>query len=84
MQKPADPIRIGDKEYKFDDLPPRAQTMIQYMQTIDANLDNLDMQMDMMKITRVGCFNNLTDIMELHNATQKTSPAGGIQEDPDA
>lgn len=85
MQKPEDPIRIGDKEYEFDKLPPRAQKMIIYMQTIDQNLDALDTQMDMMQITRSGCFSQLTELMVIYDASaQETDPVGGLQENPDA
>ena len=78
-----DPIRIGDKEYEFDKLPPKAQKMIQYMQTIDKQLTTLDTQMDMMKITREGCYNRLMTEVTNH-AEESDTEKGRVQENPDA
>lgn len=80
-----DPIRIGDKEYKFDDMPPEAQKMVTYITTIDKQLNQMHSQMEILQVSREGCYTRLNNAMENEDATQeKTSPAGGLQENPDA
>jgi hypothetical protein len=82
--QPADPIIIEDKEYAYADLPPHAQKMIKFIQTIDQNLTSLDTQMEMMKITRDGCYLRLTTEVKIHAEEIEASAAGRVQEDPDA
>lgn len=80
-----DPIRIAGKEYKFVDMPMDAQKMVGYITTIDKNLDSLQTQMDMMQITRDGCYTRLNNALESEDATQETdTPEGGLQKDADA
>ena len=50
-----DPVIIEGKEYKFADMPAEAQKMIQYITSVDSQLDRLDVQMDQLKICREGC-----------------------------
>jgi hypothetical protein len=82
--QPADPITIEDKEYAFADLTPHAQKMITFMQSIDQNLTSLDTQMQMMQITRDGCYLRLITEVKIHTEEIETSEAGRVQENPDA
>jgi hypothetical protein len=70
--QPEDPINIAGKDYKFDDLPPQAQKMIMFIQTVDNNLNSLDTQMQMMQITRDGCYSRLTQAVSAHELKQET------------
>jgi hypothetical protein len=76
--QPEDPIVIEGKSYDFDDLPPRAQQMVMFLQSIDNNLTTLDTQMQMMQITREGCYSRLTTAVKDHEQEQERR----FQEDP--
>jgi hypothetical protein len=78
--QPEDPINIDGKDYKFDDLPPQAQKMITFIQTVDNNLNSIDTQMQMMQITRDGCYSRLITAVKDHEQAEERR----FQEDADA
>jgi hypothetical protein len=78
--QPEDPINIEGKDYKFDDLPPQAQKMIMFIQTVDDSLDNFSTQMQMMQITREGCYSRLITAVKDHEQAEERR----FQEDADA
>jgi hypothetical protein len=75
---PENPIRIGDKEYAYEDMPARAQTLIVHINSIDKQLNQLDAQMDLMQIAREGCYAKLTQAMEHYDGEEETDPAGRL------
>jgi hypothetical protein len=78
--QPEDPIVIEGKSYDFDDLPPRAQQMVMFLHSIDNNLATLDTQMQMMQITREGCYSHLITAVKDHEQEQERR----FQENSDA
>jgi len=72
MTKPQDPIRINDKEFKFDELPLDAQTYIKAITGIDANLNSLAGQMDMFQMARKGYIDRLNTVIgDYENAVRE-------------
>ena len=78
MNKPQDPIRINDKEYKFDELPQVAQTSIISIQKIDGTLNSLSDQMELLQMARLAYINRLNETLkqENDNAVQEQTEEG--------
>ena len=91
MNKPDDPIRIGDLKYKFDDLPPEAQKAIMSIQGIDKSLDQMAGQMDLLQLARQGYMERLNAALKTlgednadEQALQQHPEEGRIQENEEA
>ena len=81
-----DPIRIGDKEYKYDDLTPDAQDCVAHIVSLDSRLNQAQDHMDELQMCRLAYVNRLNSVMEKQDAESETAPSGGtgIPEQPAA
>ena len=92
MNKPDDPIRIGDLKYKFDEMPLEAQKAIVSIQGIDKSLDQMAGQMDLLQLARQGYIERLNGALatlgEEDNADEQTlqqhPEKGRVQENQEA
>ncbi len=74
MSDPENPITIGSKSYKFEDLTPESQTLVQHMVSLDGKLNNLKFEMDQLQFGRNAVYTRL-----LNAVTGEDS--GGAQEE---
>lgn len=89
MNKPDDPIRIGDLKYKFDEMPLEAQKAIVSIQGIDKSLDQMAGQMDLLQLARQGYIERLNAALQEkadadEQALQQHPEEGRIQENEEA
>lgn len=56
-----DPIRIGDKEFKFADLTPGQQECVTFITNIDDQLNSMHKNMLMLQAARETFFNRLNE-----------------------
>lgn len=86
MSDPENPITIGDKKYKYEDMTPEAQSLVNHMVSLDGKLNNLKFEMDQLQFGRNAVYTRLLNAVtgEQHDAQEKQSiaPRGGrLQEE---
>lgn len=59
MTTPENPIRIGENDFKFEELTPEAQTLVQHMISIDGKLTHFKFEMDQLQIGRQAVYTQL-------------------------
>jgi len=81
LSDPENPITIGSKSYKFEDLTPESQTLVQHMVSLDGKLNNLKFEMDQLQFGRNAVYTRLLNAVtgEDDHAQEKQpiAPRGG-------